>query len=361
VLPHPCPLPEGEGVMIGLARRRESLILERPHSSGELPEATVIQKSNTPYDRDKRGTESLEARRADPTTKVSTAAEPTYVNEAERAAVAANREAILKSPSYKLAEVDIDFLSRKENRPLRMQLELLKTETMLRENGIDSTIVVFGGTQIVPREQAESVVREAKLNLQKAPNDPKLVRTVQRAERILAKCRFYDDAREFSRLVYMSQRVDDPRKLVIMTGGGPGIMEAANRGAFEVGAKSVGLNIDLPHEQEPNPYITPELCFQFHYFAMRKFHFVLRAAALVVFPGGFGTLDELFDTLCLRQTRRMQQIPVILYGREYWEPIINFKHLADEGVVDDEDLKLIDYAETPQQAWEIIAKTHGLK
>ncbi len=145
-----------------------------------------------------------------------------------------------------------------------------------------------------------------------------------------------------------------------MTGGGPGVMEAANRGAFEVGAKSVGLNIDLPHEQEPNPYITPDLCFQFHYFAMRKFHFVLRAAALVVFPGGFGTLDELFDTLCLRQTRRMQQIPVILYGREYWDSIINLQQLADEGVIDDEDLKLVNYAETPQEAWTIIANFHGL-
>jgi len=242
-----------------------------------------------------------------------------------------------------------------------MQLELLKTETLLRENEIDSTIVVFGGTQIVPREQAEGVLREAKINAQKHPGDPKSARTVQRAERILAKCRYYDEAREFSRLVYTSQKSDDPRKLVIMTGGGPGIMEAANRGAFEVGAQSVGLNIDLPHEQEPNPYITPELCFQFHYFAMRKFHFVLRAAALVVFPGGFGTLDELFDTLCLRQTRRMQQIPVILYGREYWNSIIDFKRLADEGVVDDEDLKLIDYAESPQEAWDIIAKAHGLK
>ncbi len=241
-----------------------------------------------------------------------------------------------------------------------MQLELLKTEMMLQENGIDSTVVVFGGTQIVPREQAEAVLHAALLNLEKHPNNAKAKRTVERAERVLAKSHFYEEAREFSRLVYTSQRSDDPRKLVVMTGGGPGVMEAANRGAFDVGAKSVGLNIDLPHEQEPNPYVTPELCFQFHYFAMRKFHFVLRAAALVVFPGGFGTLDELFDTLCLRQTRRMQQIPVILYGRKYWEPVINFKYLADEGVVDDEDLKLIHYAETPQEAWDIIAKAHGL-
>ncbi len=293
--------------------------------------------------------------------KQPAAAPPVAADDAFRAAVVANREAILKSPSYRLAEFDVDFLRRKENRPLRMQLELLKTETLLREHQIDSTVVVFGGTQIVAREQAEAVLREARLNVQKSPHDPRLARAINRAERILAKSRFYDEAREFGRLVSGFQPVDGQRKLVVMTGGGPGIMEAVNRGAFEIGAKSVGLNIDLPHEQEPNPYITPELCFQFHYFAMRKFHFVLRAAALVVFPGGFGTLDELFDTLCLRQTRRMQQIPVILYGREYWDSVINFQRLADEGVVDDEDLKLIDYAESPQQAWDIIAAFHGLK
>jgi uncharacterized protein (TIGR00730 family) len=273
---------------------------------------------------------------------------------------AANRLAILSSPSYKLAEVDVDFLSRKENRPLRMQLELLKTETLLREHKIDATVVVFGGTQIMPREQAEAVLREAKRNSERAPGDPKVARALVRAEQIMAKSHFYDEAREFSRLVSTAQPADGRPKLFVMTGGGPGVMEAANRGAFEAGAESIGLNIDLPHEQEPNPYITPELCFQFHYFAMRKFHFILRAAALVVFPGGFGTLDELFDCLCLRQTRRMQQIPIILYGRKYWDAVINFKHLADEGVIDDEDLKLIDYAETPDQAWDIIKKFHGL-
>ena len=146
-----------------------------------------------------------------------------------------------------------------------------------------------------------------------------------------------------------------------MTGGGPGIMEAANRGAFEIGAKSIGLNIELPFEQEPNHYITPELCFQFHYFAMRKFHFILRAAALVVFPGGFGTLDELFNTLCLRQTSRMQEIPIILFGRSYWDSIVDFQQLADEGVIADEHLNLIDYAETPEEAWKIIADYHMVK
>ena len=274
--------------------------------------------------------------------------------------VAANRDAILKSPSYRLAEYDVDFLKRKENRPLRMQLELLKTETLLREHGIDATVVIFGGTQIVPRERAEVVAREARANAKRVPHDRKVARALNRAESILAKSRFYDEAREFSRLVSLAVPAEGRSKLVVMTGGGPGIMEAANRGAFEVGAKSIGLNIDLPHEQEPNPYITPELCFQFHYFAMRKFHFILRAAALVVFPGGFGTLDELFDTLCLRQTRRMQQIPVILYGREYWDSVIDLSRLADEGVVDDEDLKMIDYAETPREAWDIIARFHRL-
>jgi uncharacterized protein (TIGR00730 family) len=276
-------------------------------------------------------------------------------------AVATNREAIIQSPSYRLAEYDVDFLRRKENRPLRMQLELLKTETLLREHGIDATVVVFGGTQIVPRHLAEAALKDARLHAQRYPDDPKLARTVARAERILAKSRYYDEAREFSRLVSLAEAAEGKSKLVIMTGGGPGIMEAANRGAFEAGQKSIGLNIDLPHEQEPNPYITPELCFQFHYFAMRKFHFILRAAALVVFPGGFGTLDELFDTLCLRQTRRMQQIPVILYGREYWDSVINLQQLADEGVVNDDDLQLVEYAETPREAWDIIARFHRMK
>src|SRR5262245_46508922 len=275
--------------------------------------------------------------------------------------VAANREAILKSPSYMLAEYDVGFLKRPENRPLRMQLELLKTETYLRQHQIDATVVVFGGTQIVPKERAESVLREARLNAKKSPNDARLARAVKRAESILAKSHFYDEAREFSRIVSQSGQKDGARKLVVMTGGGPGVMEAANRGAFEIGGTSIGLNIDLPHEQEPNPYITPDLCFRFHYFAMRKFHFVLRAAALVLFPGGFGTLDELFEILCLRQTERMQQIPVILYGRKYWDSIINFRQLTNEGAVADDDLKLIDYAETPEEAWQIIARFHGLK
>jgi len=271
-----------------------------------------------------------------------------------------NRRAILESHSYRLAELDIDFLGRGEQRPVRMQLEMQKTETLLRENNIESTVVVFGGTQIVPQEQAEARLAGAKRLLAKKPDDPRAARAVERAESVLSKTCFYDDAREFSALVSSTCQTDGKCDFVIATGGGPGIMEAANRGAFEVGAKSIGLNIELPHEQEPNPYITPELCFQFSYFALRKFHFVLRAAALVVFPGGFGTLDELFNTLTLRQTGRMQDLPIILYGEEYWNNLINFKGLADEGVIADEHLDLLNFANTPTEAWTIISEFHHL-
>jgi len=276
------------------------------------------------------------------------------------AEVERNRQAILESHSYRMAELDIDFLGRAEQRPVRMQLELQKTETLLREHNITSTIVVFGGTQIVPQDQAESRLAAAKRLLAKDPDSPRAIRGVERAESVLKKAHFYDDARAFGRLVSSTCQTDGKCDYVIATGGGPGIMEAANRGAFEVGAKSVGLNIELPHEQEPNPYITPELCFQFSYFALRKFHFVLRAAALVVFPGGFGTLDELFNTLTLRQTGRMQEIPIILYGEEYWTSFINFQQMADEGVIADEHLDLINFAETPEEAWTIIAEFYHL-
>jgi uncharacterized protein (TIGR00730 family) len=273
----------------------------------------------------------------------------------------ANRQAILSSPSYRLAEYDFDFLKRDDIRHVRMTLELLKTETLLRDNNVKATVVVFGSARIVQQDIAEERLQAAIQAAEKSPRDPKAKRAVERAERVLAKSRFYDEARAFGRLVSTVCQIEKRNDFVIATGGGPGIMEAANRGAFDVGAKSVGLNIDLPHEQEPNPYITPDLCFRFHYFAIRKFHFILRAKALVVFPGGYGTLDELFDTLCLRQTRRMQAIPIILYGREYWESIIDFPKMADEGVIDDDDLKLISWAESPEEAWKIIADFHGVK
>lgn len=264
------------------------------------------------------------------------------------------RQAILDSPSYRLAESDVEFIQRPELRPICMQLELLKPEMLLTEQGVHSTIVVFGGTQIVEREVASQQLTAVQARLAEDPTNAQLQREVDRKQSIYDKSDYYDAAREFSRLVSAQCQLDDRCDHVVVTGGGPGIMEAANRGAADVGAKSIGLNITLPEEQAPNPYITPELCFQFHYFAMRKFHFLLRAQALVVFPGGFGTLDELFNTLTLRQTNRMQRIPIILYGTEYWRRIVNFQQLADEGVVRDEDLNLMQFADTPQDAWEII-------
>ncbi|MGL4513214.1 MAG: TIGR00730 family Rossman fold protein [Lacipirellulaceae bacterium] len=274
------------------------------------------------------------------------------------AEVEANRAAILASPTYVMAEKDTAWLKESEMRPVRMQLELQKTEILLRRAGVRSTVVVFGGTQIVPRVEAEETLAQARAEFAANPTDHQSQRGVVRAEARLKNSRFYNECRAFAGLVSSRCQIDGKCDFVVTTGGGPGVMEAANRGAFEAGAKSIGLNIELPHEQEPNPYITPDLCFQFHYFAMRKFHFILRAAALVVFPGGFGTLDELFNTLCLRQTGRMQAIPIILYGREYWDSVIDFRVLADEGVIADEHLDLISYAESPEEAWEIIAKYH---
>ncbi len=266
-------------------------------------------------------------------------------------------QAILKSPAHVLAERDLDLLARRELRPVRLQLELLKPELAFHERNITSTIVVFGSTQIGERGALEKRLEAAQGALAADPANPLAARRVSRAERLLAKAGYYDAAREFTRLV-ATRAESDGRDYVVVTGGGPGIMEAANRGAYDAGAQSVGLNITLAAEQAPNPYITPELCFQFHYFALRKLHFLLRAQALVVFPGGFGTIDELFDALTLRQTRRMQEIPIVMYGRGYWENVVDFQFLADEGAIEDAHLELISYAETPQEAWNIIANFH---
>jgi hypothetical protein len=277
------------------------------------------------------------------------------------ALVAENMEAILSSPSYSLAQDDRHLLDKSEMRGVRMLLELGKPELAFQADSITSTVIVFGGTQIVERGAAERRVSEARraLAVAKAAGPassvpPHLARELKRAEQLLSYCRYYDAAREFARLVSIDNQCDDQRDYVIITGGGPGIMEAANRGAFDVGCKSIGLNIKLPSEQQPNPFITPELCFQFKYFALRKFHFILRAAAVVLFPGGFGTLDEMFETLTLRQTHRMQPVPIILFGRDYWSKVINFQFLADSGVISDDHLKLFTYAETPEEAWEQI-------
>jgi uncharacterized protein (TIGR00730 family) len=249
-------------------------------------------------------------------------------------------------------------MRRDELRPVRFQLELLKPEMILEEENVHSTVVVYGGTQIVEAPEAQRRLRGAEVQLEQTPDDPKALRRVERAKRILEKSHYYDAAREFGRIVSSTCQTEKRCDYVVVTGGGPGIMEAGNRGAYDANAKSIGLNIVLPEEQAPNPYITPELCFQFRYFALRKMHFLLRAKALVAFPGGFGTLDELFQLLTLRQTKRMQAIPIILFGRAYWDSIINFQALADEGVIADEHLDLFTYAETPEEAWRIIATYH---
>jgi uncharacterized protein (TIGR00730 family) len=274
------------------------------------------------------------------------------------ALVAENMERILASPSYLLAQEDPALLSKEEMRGVRMLLELGKPELALQADKIHSTVIVFGGTQIVERTAAERRLSEARRLLAANPGDQKAARDVQRSERLIATAHYYDSARQFAKLVSIDNQCDSQRDYVVITGGGPGIMEAANRGAFDVGCKSIGLNIKLPAEQQPNPFITPELCFQFKYFALRKFHFILRAAAVVLFPGGFGTLDEMFETLTLRQTHRMQPVPIILFGRDYWSRVIDFQFLADSGVIADHHLDLFTYAETPEEAWQQILDFH---
>ena len=261
---------------------------------------------------------------------------------------------ILRSPSYRRPDEDVEFLNSDETRGVRLQIDYLKPEVLLARHGVEHTIVVFGGTRIIePAAAAEEVERLRRVTRER-PDDATLGPRLARAERILAKSRYYEVARDFGRLVGESGEGPEDCRLVVMTGGGPGVMEAANRGAHESGAKTIGLNIDLPHEQYPNPYVTPDLCFRFHYFALRKLHFLLRAKALVAFPGGLGTLDELFETLTLIQTRKIEPIPVILVGRDYWRRVFDIDHLYDEGVIDAEDLELFWYAEEAAEIWQGI-------
>jgi len=275
------------------------------------------------------------------------------------ALVAENMERILASQSNLLAQEDQALLAKEEMRGVRMLLELGKPELALQADRIHSTVIVFGGTQIVERTAAERRLSEARRAAAAAPTDRRAAREVERSQRLLEHAHYYDSARQFATLVSIDNQCEKQRDYVVITGGGPGIMEAANRGAFDVGCKSIGLNIKLPAEQQPNPFITPELCFQFKYFALRKFHFILRAKAVVLFPGGFGTLDEMFETLTLRQTHRMQPVPIILFGSGYWSRIIDFQFLADSGVIADEHLDLFTYAETPEEAWQQILDFHA--
>jgi uncharacterized protein (TIGR00730 family) len=267
--------------------------------------------------------------------------------------------AIVTSPSYGRADQDMDFMATDGMRGVRLQIDYLKSELLLQEHHIYSTIVVFGSTRICEPHAAQRKVDRLTGELSADPGNETLARKLAVAKRILEKSRYYDIAREFGRIVGLSNNVSSEKHRVIMTGGGPGIMEAANRGAFDAGAQSVGLNIVLPHEQYPNPYITPGLCFSFHYFAMRKLQFLKRAKALVAFPGGYGTLDELFEVLTLIQTRKIEPMPVVLAGESFWRRAVDFDFLVEEGVICQEDRELFFFAETAQEIWDGIEAWHS--
>jgi uncharacterized protein (TIGR00730 family) len=266
--------------------------------------------------------------------------------------------AILKSAGYRLAEQDVDFLGSDAMRGVRLLLEYLKPELLFEQHAIAHTIVVFGSTRICEAGTARRNLAALRAALAGKPGDAELARRLAVAERILAKSHYYDVARAFGRLVGEVGRSPGSPCIAVMTGGGPGMMEAANRGSFDVGAKTVGLNIDLPHEQYPNPYVTPDLCLRFHYFALRKLHFVMRAKALVAFPGGFGTIDELFEILTLVQTRKMKPVPIVLVGEAYWRRAVDFDFLLDEGVIAPEDRALFWFAETAEEIWRGILHWH---
>jgi uncharacterized protein (TIGR00730 family) len=270
-------------------------------------------------------------------------------------------EKMLQSPSYRQAEEDLDFLHAPQTRGIRLQLEYLKAETLFLEHRVAHTIVVFGGSRILERDAAARVVTALEQALADDSGNEVIRRRAAIARRVQEKSKYYDMAREFGRIVGRAGHLARGERIVVMTGGGPGIMEGANRGASDVGARSVGLNITLPHEQYPNPYITPELCLRFHYFALRKFHFVMRARALVAFPGGFGTMDELFEILALSQTRKIAPVPVVLVGESYWKKVFDADFLVEEGVIDPEDRELFWYAESAEDIWQGIVRWYEMK
>jgi uncharacterized protein (TIGR00730 family) len=260
-------------------------------------------------------------------------------------------EQIENSPSYKLAEDDKDFLKLYETRGVRLELDYLKAELGMRRLGIEHTIAIFGSARILPQDVAKRRVDELIENN---------IHGIELKKAVIAlnNSYYYEDARELGRIIGESGDGVEDNRVVLTTGGGPGIMEGANRGAWEVGAKSIGLNINLPHEQHPNPYITPELCFLFHYFAIRKFHFFQRAKGMVVYPGGFGTMDELFELLTLKQTHTMKQIPVVLVGKQWWNNFLNIEFLLDEGMISEEDLTIYKMVDSAKEAWDYILDWH---
>lgn len=242
-----------------------------------------------------------------------------------------------RAPSYALAFADPAFMTREELRPVRLQLELLKPQMLMDEYGIESTVVLFGGARIPAPERREAAKTPYLADLS----------------------RYYTEARTLARMITERSLAQGGKQDIVITGGGPGVMEAGNRGAQDAGGISIGLNIVLPHEQAPNPHVTPDLCFNFHYFAIRKMHFLMRASAICVFPGGFGTLDELFEALTLIQTRRMKRVPVLLFGQDFWERIVNWQALAEAGTINPDDLSLFTYVETAEAAFGLLYDAQG--
>ncbi|MGE4124029.1 MAG: TIGR00730 family Rossman fold protein [Pusillimonas sp.] len=268
----------------------------------------------------------------------------------------AMKRALCESPSYQVAYKDDEFMQTEDLRPVRLQLELLKPEGYLRSNHIESTIVVFGSARVLSADQAQAALREATDHAANHPEDPLARQALARASRQVSYAHYYEEARRFARIVSQRFQARSPCQFVVVTGGGPGIMEAGNRGAFDANAMSVGLNITLPHEQEPNPYISPALCFHFNYFALRKMHFMMRARALVAFPGGFGTLDELFEALTLVQTGKMARMPIVLVGKSFWSRLVDFDFLVEEGMISPQDRDLVSVVETAEEVLAIIER-----
>jgi len=257
-------------------------------------------------------------------------------------------------PSHRLAFRDVDFIDRAELRSYRLALEYLKPQLWQNDLGVVSTIVVFGSARVPEPADAEQMMEQARQAVEEDPDDPEAASAVERAKRLTELSGYYEQARRFAGLVSEYNQGHTPYEFVITTGGGPGIMEAANRGASERGLKTMGFNIEIPHEQAPNPWITPELCFNFHYFAIRKMHLLLKARALVIFPGGFGTMDELFEALTLIQTAKIPRFPIVLFGREYWSKVVNLEAMAEAGTIDPRDLDLVEWVDSAEQAWECI-------
>ena len=260
----------------------------------------------------------------------------------------------MNGSAYRLAHEDMEFMDQADLRPFRMQLELLKPEQGLRKQGIGSTVVVFGSARVASLEDAQARLADCDAQVTDEQSGLRLAAERAVANRRLAQARYYEEARRFSEIISRRFQQEGRRDFVVVTGGGPGIMEAANRGAFEVGARSIGLNITLPHEQAPNPFITPELAFRFHYFALRKMHFLMRAKALVAFPGGYGTLDELFEVLTLVQTAKMPRLPIVLVGKAFWDRLIDFDYLVEQGFIDACDVDLFTRVDSAEQIVEVI-------